>query len=459
MLKIHQLFFRKFIILFCLIAVIWGVVVYFWLRDIYIDQTKKNLSQNIDLFTIYIEKSSDLETFSKKFKDKLNLRLTILKEDGTVIVESDKSKELLENHINREEIIQARNFGMGESIRYSTSVNKDLLYIAKKIEVNNDIYYIRMADDIVKIKSDFTALSIKASIIFALFLVFAFFITYQISTKVKDETDKVLEYLKKLTKKEDIDFEISTYSQEFNKITKLLQSVATILAKKEKKATKKTAKLRLANQQKDDIISAISHEFKNPIAVIVGYAKTIKDDPTLNKEILNKFLTKIYNNANKMSNIIDRLRLSIKLEEGKQNLMYSEFSLKNMVQEIINDLKENYKNREIILSGDDITIKADEMLLGIAIKNLIENGLKYSDNDVKIVLNKNKIDIIDNGIGISKENVSKITTKYYRVSNDGWNNSLGLGLSIVKNIVNLHGFTLELESLEDEGSTFSIVFN
>lgn len=458
MLKIHQLFFRKFVILFILIGIIWGVVVYFWLKDIYIDQTKKNLSQNIDLFSLYINETSDFEIFATKFRDKFNLRLTIIKEDGTVIIESDKDKNLLENHKTREEIIKASKYGIGDGIRHSSSVNRDLLYIAKKIIVDDEVYYIRMADDIVQIQNDFTSLAIKATVIFALFLVFAFFITYQISTKLKDETEKVLEYLKKLTKKEDVNFEVSTYSQEFNKITKLLQGVATILAKKEKKAAKKTAKLKLANKQKDDIISAISHEFKNPIAVIVGYAQTIKDDPNINKDILAKFLTKIYNNATKMSSIIDRLRLSIKLEEGKQNLIYSDVSMRSLTNESIAELKENYKNREIVLIGDDFTVKADEMLLSIAVKNLIENALKYSEHDVKVVLDKDRIHIIDKGLGISKEDVSKITTKYYRVSDDGWNNSLGLGLNIVKNIVNLHGFTLELESEVDEGSTFSIVF-
>lgn len=458
MLKIHQLFFRKFVILFVLIGIVWGIVVYFWLKDIYIDQTKKNLSQNIELLALYIKESSDFEKIATKFKDKLNLRLTIIKEDGLVIVESDKDKNLLENHLTRDEIQQASIYGVGESIRYSTSVNKDLLYVAKKVFLGDEIYYIRMADDIVQINNDFTKLAIKATIIFAFFLIFAFFITYQISTKLKNETDKVLEYLRKLTKKEDIEFEVSNYSQEFNKITKLLSQVAIILSKKEKKANKKTAKLKLANKQKDDIISAISHEFKNPIAVIVGYAQTIKDDPNLNKEILTKFLTKIYNNATKMSSIIDRLRLSIKLEEGKQNLIYSNISLKSLAGEAIGELKENYKNREIILSGNDFDVKADEMLLSIAIKNLIENALKYSEHDVKVILDRNKLHVIDRGVGISKDDVNKITTKYYRVSDDGWNNSLGLGLNIVKNIINLHGFTLELESVVDEGSTFSIVF-
>jgi signal transduction histidine kinase len=82
----------------------------------------------------------------------------------------------------------------------------------------------------------------------------------------------------------------SKYSLEFNKITKLLTNVSDSLAKKDKQKAKYTAKLKLSNRQKDDIISAISHEFKNPIAVISGYTQTLLVDKDINQKIRDKFL-------------------------------------------------------------------------------------------------------------------------------------------------------------------------
>ena len=109
-------------------------------------------------------------------------------------------------------------------------------------------------------------------------------------------------------------------------------------------------------------------------------------------------------------------------------------------------------------SDKDITIKADPTLMEVAITNLIENALKYSEDDVHVNITNNYISITDTGIGIHPNNLEKITKKFYRVSNNEWNNSLGLGLSIVSNILRLHHFELSIESKENIGSKFTIKF-
>lgn len=136
-----------------------------------------------------------------------------------------------------------------------------------------------------------------------------------------------------------------------------------------------------------------------------------------------KFLNKIHSNANKMSHIIDKLRLTLKLEEGKQELILTPKSMKKIIEEIISDLKDKYKTREILIEGDDITLNVDETLISMAISNLIENALKYSEDEVIVKIEGDKISVIDKGIGIEKSELEKINQKFYRVSNNGWNNS------------------------------------
>lgn len=129
------------------------------------------------------------------------------------------------------------------------------------------------------------------------------------------------------------------------------------------------------------------------------------------------------------------------------------------MEQSIEDIQQNFKNRNVILSGQkDLIIQADQTLIEVAITNLIENALKYSQDDVEVVINKESISISDHGIGINKFELEKITKKFYRVSNNDWNNSLGLGLSIVSNILKLHNFSLDIQSEENSGSTFSIKF-
>jgi signal transduction histidine kinase len=315
-----------------------------------------------------------------------------------------------------------------------------------------------MADYTNKITDNFKSLTIEIFIYILLFLFLAFLATYFISLKIKKETDLILDFLKDIkNKKTPIPLK-SNYTFEFYKIAKLLNKVSLKLSKREQEKVKHTAKLTLANRQKDDIISAISHEFKNPIAVISGYSQTLIEDENLSKDMKKKFLNKIFSNSNKMSQIIDKLRLALKLQDSNNTIALNNISIKRVLENIISDLKVKYKNQDINILGEDKEIKADEVLISIAITNLIENALKYSQDSITIEITDNYLAVIDKGIGISKENLENIFKKYYRANNNEWNNSLGLGLFIVKSILTIHNFELKIESTLGVGSTFKIYY-
>lgn len=454
----HQLFFRTFATLFLFLLLVISASTYFWSKSVYLDQIEKNLSQNIDSLLISLNSLENLDYIIKTFKSTTKLRITIINKDGIVIADSDKEYNLMENHLNREEIVEANTLQYGKQVRYSETLKQELLYVAKKIKIGNDTYFIRLADYTSKIQENFTNLSFQILFFISLFMLIAFVITYFLSIKIKTETDSILKYLSQLSNKKP-NYELnSSFSQEFYRITKLLNKVAQRLSKREKEKNKQNAKLKLSNRQKDEIISAVSHEFNNPIAIITGYCETILNDEELPKEIKSRFLKKIHSNSIKMSNMIDRLRLTAKLEEGKQELLTKECSIKNICFNVISDLQDKYKNREIQIKGDDYNIKADETLLYMAISNLVENALKYSQDEVKIEISANSIKIIDQGIGIDNNDLDKINRKFYRVSKNGWDNSLGLGLFIVYSIVKLHKFQLKINTKLGAGSEFTIKY-
>lgn len=458
MLKIHQLFIRTFSLIFILMLIVLSTTTYYWSKNIYLTQIEKNLSQNIDSLSIALTSFNNLNYVIKTFKSKTALRITIIDEKGNVVADSDKEKSQMENHSNRYEIIHAKHEGYGKTIRFSKTLNQELLYVAKKIVIDDNIYYVRLADYTEKITENFTSLTYQIVAFITLFIIMAFSITYFLSIKIKNETNSILNYLIELSHNKP-KYELhSDFSEEFNKITRLLNKVSQRLSKREKQKAKQTAKLKLANRQKDEIISAISHEFKNPIAIISGYSETILNDKDLPDAMKEKFLNKIYSNGNKMSHIIDKLRLTLKLEEGKQEITTINCSIKNICEDIISDLNEKYKNQNIILEGNDLKLKIDETLFSMALSNLIENALKYSEDEVVVKFENNSISIIDMGIGINEEELAKIDQKFYRVSQNGWNNSLGLGLFIVHSILKLHDFKLEIKSELDKGSKFIIKY-
>lgn len=458
MLKIHQLFIRTFILIFLAITVTLSILTYFWSKNIYLDQIEKNLVRNIDTFSIVLKDLKNVDNIIKDLKARINIRITIIDEKGNVIAESDKDKHLLENHSDRIEVLKAKDFGIGKSLRHSSSINKELIYIAKKVVINKKIYFVRMADYTDKITENFMKLTAQIFGFVAVFLIVGFLASYFISLKIKNETEAILNFLTELSTKKPSYILHSRFTQEFYKIAKLLNKVAIKLSKKEKQKAKQNAKLKIANRQKDEIISALSHEFKNPIAIISGYSETIINDEDMPHNMKVKFLNKIHSNANKMSHIIDKLRLTLKLEEGKQELLLTPCSMKKLIEEIISDLEDNYKSREIIFEGNDITLNVDETLISMAISNLIENALKYSEDEVVVRISDNGIEIIDKGIGIEPKELEKIKYKFYRVSKNGWNNSLGLGLFIVQSILNLHTFSLDITSEHEVGSKFTIKY-
>jgi len=457
-LKLHDIFLRKFLILFVSIFFVIGTVSYFWIKNIYIEQTKIDLLHNIDIFSLQIKDFKNIEKQILEVKNAIGLRVTVINKDGVVIGESDEDKDTMDNHLNRIEVLESKYNKFGSIVRYSKTLEKDLLYVSKKRVLNDEYYYIRMARDLDKINEEYLYLTLKVAVLFILFIIIFFMVAFKTSKKVEYETTMILDFLNNLIKQNKSLKIESNYSIEFKKITKLLTKVSDSLSKKDKQKSKYTAKLKLSNRQKDDIISAISHEFKNPIAVISGYSQTLLDDKNLNVTIRDKFLEKIASNSEKLTNMIDRLRLTIKLEEGKQPHTFTKTNLTNLTKQIIEDLKVTYPSRDIHLESEDITMEIDETMMSIAITNLVENALKYSQDAVTINITKKNFSVHDLGIGINSKDISKITDKFFRVSNNGWNNSMGVGLSLVSNILKLHDFKLEIESVENEGSTFIINF-
>lgn len=453
MLKFHQIVLRKFLALFFIV----GWIVYFWVYDFYIEASKKSLLKEVKLIALQVNNTTNLDLLAANVKKTLGIRLTIIDGDGVVIAESHKDKTKMENHRYRQEIIQADSKNFGYKKRHSHTLDLDLIYVVKKYTINNKTLYIRLAVELEGIKAQMMQLALKIFSALLLFFMAILYMTYRLNSQVEYEVTNIILFLKSLTRKQKSTYIQSEYSEEFSLITKLLTKVSQIIVKQEKKKSKYTKKLKDLNKQKDDIISAISHEFKNPIAVVNGYSQTLLEDQDINPNIRQKFLSKIHNNGVKLSELIDTLRLSLKLDSKQHSLQISSFNLYDLLEECVENIQINYTGRKIIIEGSkEVEIRADRTMLSIVFSNLIENAIKYSEDEVYINFDQSHIEFIDTGIGISKRDLENITSKFYRVHKNSWNNSLGLGLFLVDNIIKLHSFKLDIKSVENEGSTFTI---
>jgi signal transduction histidine kinase len=286
------------------------------------------------------------------------------------------------------------------------------------------------------------------------FSIFIFFI-YRGAARMQKELNTINKYLANLEEVDQIDYEAHFFTQEFDEINQNLIQALKKAKKREDIKQRYNAKLKLKNQQRADMISAIAHEFRNPIASIMGYSQTLQDDPDIPKALQEKFLGKIYNNGNKIEALLSRLILWNKFESGEATLHKSSFDIYTLTQEVKLVLEEQYKGREILIEGESHVVDADRTLMEVVLKNLIENALKYSKDEVLVEIEEESISVCDKGVGISDKDLDKVTKKFYRSGTHNWDNSMGLGLSIVKTILALHKSKLYIQSKVDEGSTFS----
>lgn len=220
------------------------------------------------------------------------------------------------------------------------------------------------------------------------------------------------------------------------------------------------------NLLKTQMIRMASHDLKNPLARVLGYSEIILTDNVLDGTH-KRFMQNIMNAGDEINQIITDILDLEQLRSGKIELKSTSF--KQLVREIVSryepDLDRKRQELQINMLDAPITIMADHHRLGQAISNLVGNAIKYTPEDGQIEIRiwqvdalSVQLDIKDNGIGIPKASQERLFTEFYRVKSKATQgiSGTGLGLSLVKSVVEAHEGTVWVESEEGEGSTFFV---
>ena len=230
---------------------------------------------------------------------------------------------------------------------------------------------------------------------------------------------------------------------------------------------KDIASLKKVESYRREFLGNVSHELKTPIFSIKGFAETLRDGALEDTRVNHRFLQKIINNADRLSNLAGDLSEISKIETGELRMRKAPFNLKKAAIEVIGSLQPIAEARQMTVTcrmPDNLPhAVGDEERLKQVLVNLIENAIKYNDPggyvDVVARLLSNgdlKVSIVDDGIGIEDVDIPRITERFYRVdkSRSRSQGGTGLGLAIVKHILGAHERTLMVNSLPDRGSTF-----
>ena len=226
---------------------------------------------------------------------------------------------------------------------------------------------------------------------------------------------------------------------------------------------------RLSEMQKD-FINNMTHEFKTPISTIKISANTFLNHPDVKSDDrLMRYASIINDQNNRLNSQVEKVLQIARIERDNFQLKKEPADLHELLEKVINSTK--LKAEELggslnhSLAASETSIMADKLHLTNIVHNLIDNAIKYRKEIPEILVKTEDLDdrihlkIIDNGIGIAKEQQGKVFQKFYRVPTGNVHNvkGFGLGLFYVKSICQAHGWKLSLESEEDAGTTVSIL--
>lgn len=220
---------------------------------------------------------------------------------------------------------------------------------------------------------------------------------------------------------------------------------------------------RLENMR-SEFVANVSHELKTPLTSIKGFAETLKyvdDDDTR-----NKFLGIINTEAERLTRLINDILVLSKIESDNRPAL-EEFKVDEIIDNVIEIVGVQAKEKSIKLKcikDDNLALRGDRDRFVQLVVNLVENSIRYSESNKEIYIKTYKkgkdkyLEIIDQGVGISEEDLPRIFERFYRVDKSRVKGGTGLGLAIVKHIVKIFNGEIVVKSKIGEGTTFIVKF-
>jgi two-component system, OmpR family, phosphate regulon sensor histidine kinase PhoR len=307
----------------------------------------------------------------------------------------------------------------------------------------------------------FSEFSADLYIYFALSIAaFSFFvIQYRVEHFIYRRVKKIYDDVSLL---ESTTFSNQSVTTDMETLTREVQKFAS-----DKKLEIETLKVR--EEYRREFLGNVSHELKTPLFTVQGYLSTLLDGGMKDKTIRKKYLERAEKGVERLIYIVQDLDMMAKLENGELNMESAKFDIVAVVQNVFDMLEMEASKKDIMLLFDrkynkPVWVVGDSEKIEQAVLNLMVNSIKYGkekgSTEVGIedfVSNKVIVRITDNGEGIAKHNIPRLFERFFRVDKSGSRSEggSGLGLSIVKHIIEAHNEKIYVESEFGKGSEFS----
>lgn len=371
-----------------------------------------------------------------------DLRITLIGTDGEVLYESLLNKDEMDNHYKRPEIIEAREKGEGEAVRYSATSGTHTFYYAERLQNGN---VLRIGRDSVSVNR----IMVNTLVIVLVIALCILFVCMGISHYL---TKKLVEPIEKLATNIMLVDENNVYEE-------IRPFVNTI----------KEQHINIINntQLRQEFTASVSHELKTPLTAISGYAELIGNGMT-GKEDTIRFSKEIHSNANRLLSLINDIIKLSELDETDHQMEMEKMDLYEQAENCVQMMQVTAEKQGIrlTLQGESAMVMANKGLMDEVFYNLCSNAIRYNKPGGSVTVTVGTKDerpflsVADTGIGIPKECQERVFERFYRVdkSRSKSTGGTGLGLAIVKHIVAQHNAALCLDSELGKGTTIEIVF-
>ena len=420
------------------------------------NQFKGHLREQLRLIeTAYVNDSlastpQKLAQFASK-----ELRITLIDSSGTILYDSDAEASKMENHYNREEVTDAFAKGIGEDLRYSTTLQAKAFYFAKKLRDGN---VLRIGMRQANLKQAYSKTIPYLIVLLAAIILAAIIIAFGLSRAFVRPLQKLVDLLgtSEWMNIENTYKEIAPLVNTIRKQDLELQLTIEQLSNEKKKIS----------HLKDEFTANASHELKTPLTSISGYAELIENGMAQPEDV-KMFAGKIHKEAKRLQSIANDIITLSKLNdhEGQPFDLNEKINLWNLSHSCIEGLMlgANKKNIQLTLDGaPDAEILGNSKLIYEMIFNLVDNAIRYTEPGGKVVVlvEPKAIVVKDTGIGIPEESQSRVFERFYRVdkSRSKETGGTGLGLAIVKHIAEVHHARIHLNSTVGFGTEIRIGF-
>lgn len=371
-----------------------------------------------------------------------DLRITLIGADGEVLYESLLNKDEMDNHNERPEIIEAREKGEGEAVRYSATSGTHTFYYAERLQNGN---VLRIGRDSVSVNR----IMVNTLVIVLVIALGILFVCMGISHYL---TKKLVEPIEKLATNIMLVDENNVYEEIRPFVNTIKEQHVNII---------NNAQLR------QEFTANVSHELKTPLTAISGYAELIGNGMT-GKEDTIRFSNEIHSNANRLLSLINDIIKLSELDEADHQMEMERIDLYKLAENCVQMMQVTAEKQGIrlTLQGESTMAMANKRLMDEVFYNLCSNAIRYNKPGGSVTVTVGTKDerpflsVADTGIGIPKECQERVFERFYRVdkSRSKSTGGTGLGLAIVKHIVAQHNAALHLDSELDEGTTIEIVF-